>query len=125
MNMTDLEVDVFFGQWTGRVIDDVFKAFQALIELLLLLVYYSETKVDFIGLFKVRRHAHDLRESLFGVVEGSITIIQDTNAVPQFGLLERKLALINLTEYRDKPWDLSGDRAPAGTKCRLPAGCPS
>lgn len=88
MNMTDLKVDVFFGQWTGRIIDDVLEAFQALVELLLLLVYYSETEVDFIGLFKVGRHAHDLRESLFGMVERSITIIQDTNSVPQFGLLQ-------------------------------------
>lgn len=100
MNMTDLKVDVFFGQRTGRVVDNVLEAFQALVELLLLLVYYSETEVDFIGLFKVRRHAHDLRESLFGVVERSITIIQDTNAVPQFGFLGRVLLamITNLTK---------------------------
>jgi hypothetical protein len=94
MNMTDLKVDIFFSQRTGRVVDNVFEAFQALVELLLLLVYYSEAEVDFIGLFKVRRHAHDLRESLFGVVERSITIIQDTNAVPQFGFLDRALAML-------------------------------
>lgn len=60
---------------------------KTLAELLLLLVYYSETEVNFIGLFKLRRHAHDLREGFFGVVQGSIAVVQNTNTVPELGFL--------------------------------------
>lgn len=87
VNMTNLEVDVFLSQWTWRVIDDVFKALQALIELLLLFVYYSKAEVNFIGLFKVWGHAHDLRKGLLGMVKRPIAIIENANAVPQLGLL--------------------------------------
>lgn len=34
----------------------------------LLLIYDTKPKVDLIGFLKVRRHAHDLREGLLGMV---------------------------------------------------------
>jgi hypothetical protein len=46
-----------------------------LLKLLLLLVYDAETEVDLVCLFKVRLHAHDLREGILGVVEGAIAVI--------------------------------------------------
>lgn len=65
---------------------------QTVLELLLLFVDYAESKVDLIGLLKVWLHAHNLRESFFGMFQGSVTIIKDTNAIPQFGLLCNTLA---------------------------------
>ena len=84
--MTNLEPDVLLRQWSGRILDDVFKALmnvpeissrnglqddplrdsgvltylQTLHVLLLLLVDYTEPEVDFASLLKVRLHAHDL-----------------------------------------------------------------
>lgn len=55
--------------------------------LLLLLVYYAQSKVNLIGLFEVWFHAHDLGKGLFGVLEGAVTIVENANAVPQFWLL--------------------------------------
>lgn len=63
---------------------------KTLVELLLLLVYYAETEVNLVGLLKLGRHAHDLRKGLFGVVQGSIAIVQDTNTVPQLRFLDGK-----------------------------------
>jgi hypothetical protein len=106
--MADLEPDVLLGERARRVIHNVLEALQiekelaiqaprsrdqwltyikTLAEFLLLLVYYAQTEVDLIGLFKLRRHAHDLRKGLFGVVQGSIAIVQDTNTVPELGFL--------------------------------------
>ena len=48
---------------------------QTLIELLLLFVYYAETKVDLIRLFKGWLHSHDLREGLFGMLERSVPVV--------------------------------------------------
>ena len=42
---------------------------QALLEFLLLFVDYAESEVDLVCLFKIWLHAHDLRESLFGVFQ--------------------------------------------------------
>ena len=38
------------------------------IVLLLLLVDYAKAEVDLVGLLKVWRHSHNLREGLFGVL---------------------------------------------------------
>jgi hypothetical protein len=53
----------------------------------LLLVYDAQAKVDFVRFFEVRCHAHDLRKGLFGVFEGTISIVEDANAVPQLRFL--------------------------------------
>jgi hypothetical protein len=60
---------------------------QTLVELLLLFVNYAEAEINLVGLFEVRLHAHDLREGLFGMLERTITIVENTNAIPKFGLL--------------------------------------
>ena len=60
---------------------------QTLVELLLLLVYYTQAEVDFVCLLEVGLHAHNLGESLFGVLKGAIAVVQNTNAVPKFGFL--------------------------------------
>lgn len=55
---------------------------QALLVLLLLLVDDSQAEVDFIGLLKVWSHAHNLSESLLRMVQRTIAVIKDTNAIP-------------------------------------------
>jgi hypothetical protein len=50
--------------------------------LCLLLVYYTQSEVDFVGLLEVWGHSHDLRESFFGMFQRSIAIIQDAYSVP-------------------------------------------
>lgn len=61
---------------------------QTLVELLLLLIDYAEAEVDLVGLLKVGLHAHDLRKGLFGVLKRAISIIQDSNAIPELWFLE-------------------------------------
>ncbi len=65
---------------------------KTLLKLLLLFVYYTESEVDFIGLFKVRLHTHDLGESLFRMFQGTIAIVENTYAIPQL----RFLATVNV-----------------------------
>lgn len=60
---------------------------QALIELLLLLVYYTQAEVNLVCLLEVGLHAHDLGEGLLGVLEGAVAVVQDTNAVPKLRFL--------------------------------------
>lgn len=103
--MANLKPNVLLSERLGRIVDDVSEtlsrsAFQhppsCVIQktyvqtgsvFVLLLVDYAETEVNFVCLVKIRRHAHDLGEGLFGMIEGAITVVQDTNAIPQFGLL--------------------------------------
>jgi hypothetical protein len=65
----------------------VYTYVQTLIELLLLLIDYAKAKVDFVGLLKIWLHAHDLRECLFGMLKGSIAIVEDSYAIPKLGFL--------------------------------------
>lgn len=60
---------------------------QALGELLLLLVYNSQSEIDLICFFEPRLHSHDLGESLFCVLQATVSIIEDSYAIPQFGFL--------------------------------------
>ena len=60
---------------------------QALLKLLLLLVYYAEAEVNLVGFLKARVHAHDLGEGFFGVFERAIAIVKDADAIPELGFL--------------------------------------
>jgi hypothetical protein len=53
----------------------------------LLLVYYTEAKVDLISLFKVGLDLHDLGKGLFGIVVASIAIVENTDSIPKHGVL--------------------------------------
>jgi hypothetical protein len=67
-----------------------------LLVFLLLLVNYTEPEVDFVGLFEVRLHAHDLREGLFGMLKRSIAIVENANAIPKFRFLDNlSITMIN------------------------------
>jgi hypothetical protein len=61
--------------------------------LLLLLVDYTQSKIDLIRLFKVGLHLHDLGKRFFGVVQGTISVVEYADAIPQFGFLPRLLAV--------------------------------
>jgi hypothetical protein len=64
-----------------------------LLVLLLLLVNYTEAEVDFVGLFEVGLHAHDLRKRFFGMLERPIAIVEDANTVPKFRFLVNVLVV--------------------------------
>jgi hypothetical protein len=55
--------------------------------LLLLLVDYTQSEINFIGLLEVWLHAHDLRERFLGMLERTVAIIEYADAIPKFGLL--------------------------------------
>ena len=60
---------------------------QALLELLLLLVYYTEAEVYLVGFLEAWIHAHDLGEGFLGVFERAIAIVEDTDTIPELGFL--------------------------------------
>ena len=61
---------------------------ETLPEFLLLFIDDSQTKIDLVGLVKVRLHLHDLRESFFGVLQRPVTVIQNSDAIPKTRLLQ-------------------------------------
>jgi hypothetical protein len=65
---------------------------KTLLVLLLLLVNYTQAKVDFVGLFEIGLHTHDLRKRFFGMLKRSIAIIKNSNAIPKFWFLANLLA---------------------------------
>ena len=105
MNMPNLEPDVFFCQrsrWHGNNISKTLEKvsisvvgcpsfvvgyLKTLLVLLLLFVDYAETKVNLVGLLKIRLHPHDLRKGLFRMLQRPITIIQDSDTVPKLWFL--------------------------------------
>jgi hypothetical protein len=64
---------------------------KTLSELGLLLVYYSETEIDLVGLLEIRLDLHDLRESLLGIVVATIAIVENANSVPEHRILSYRL----------------------------------
>lgn len=60
---------------------------QTLIELLLLLVNYTQTEVDLVCFLKVGFHAHDLGECFLGMLQRAIAIVQNADAIPQLRFL--------------------------------------
>ena len=87
MNVSDLEPNVLLCERPRRILDNVLEALETLAVLLLLLVYYTQAEVDLVRLVEVGLHVHDLREGLFRMFEGAIAIVEDANAIPEFGLL--------------------------------------
>lgn len=66
---------------------------QALIELLLLLVDYAETEINLVCFLKTWLHGHDLGEGFFGVLKGSVPIVEYADPVPQLWFLQRQLLM--------------------------------
>lgn len=109
IHVSYLEPDINFGERFRRVVDNVIEALEQksanlkrsrgiamratctdlerLGVFVLLLVYYSESKIDLIRFVEGRVHSHDLAEGLLGVLETPISIVQDTDAVPKLRLL--------------------------------------
>lgn len=83
---------------------------ETLVVFLLLLVNYPETKVYLVCLFKIGLHAHDLREGLFCILEGAIAIVENADAIPQFGLLRVSIRReLYACRRVDKPLDHEDD----------------
>ena len=64
---------------------------ETLVEFLLLLVDYTEAKVDLVGLLKIGLQFHDLRKCFLGVLERTVPIVEDSYAIPKLGLLNALL----------------------------------
>ena len=111
MNVSDLEPDIFLVQRVWGIRHNISEALsgrsavlpkicahiaylQALLVFRLLFVDYAESEIDFVGFLEVGLHAHDLGKCLFCVFQGAISIVQDTNAIPQLGFLQTVLVFI-------------------------------
>ena len=100
----------------------------------LMLVDDSETEVDFIGLLKVCRrpvsawkhcaahgppltriHLENARKGLFGVVKGSVSIVEYANSIPQFRLLYHNELLTECCAQHSSPLDFGDDKEPVDT----------
>jgi hypothetical protein len=62
---------------------------QTFLKLVLLLVDYSQAKINLAGLFKLGSHSHDLRKGFLRMIDRTISIIENSNSVPQFWFLNR------------------------------------
>lgn len=96
-----------------------------MLKLLLLLIDYSESEVDLIGLFEIWLHPHDLGECLLGVLKRAISIIQDANAVPQLGLLDLVSPIDIKLDLCDLPSGLGDSTGLVDMQCKLLEDCPS
>ena len=94
---------------------------KTLLVLLLLFVDYAKPEVDLVGLLKVRRHLHHLREGLLGVFQRSVAIIQNAYSIPKLRFLSCNERQIRRIYSRSLPWDLEDDRGLADTRHRHPA----
>ena len=95
-------------------------------EFLLLLVYYAEAEVNFVGLFKAGLHAHHLGEGFFRMLKRTVAVVENANAVPKLWFLDNvrtKLSLVN--RACDLPWDQIDGRALAGRPSKPVASHPS
>lgn len=86
-DVPDLEPNVGVCEWTRWVTKDAVEAFEGVFVLRLLFVNYAEAEEDFVCLVKVFVHSKDGGESFLGMIERAVTIIEDTDAVPEFGIL--------------------------------------
>lgn len=84
-NRTYLEPDVWLGQWVWRVGQDVLEALQSRRKHALVLVDDAETEIDLVGLVEVGVQVQHTHEGLFSVLQGAVAVVQDPDAVPQFG----------------------------------------
>jgi hypothetical protein len=71
---------------------------------LLLLVNYTQTEVDLIGLFEIWLHSHHLGEGFFGMFQRPVAIVKDADAIPQFRFLRNSLVLIKQWLESNEPW---------------------
>jgi hypothetical protein len=60
---------------------------QALLILLLLFIDYTKSEVNFVCLLKIGFHPHHLRKGFFGMFQRSVSVIEDTDPIPQFRFL--------------------------------------
>lgn len=80
---TQLEPDVPLLQRGRGLGEDVPEALEGLRPLALVLVDDAESEVDLVGLFEVWVEFEDFCERFFSVVEGAVSVVEDTNSVPQ------------------------------------------
>ena len=113
MDVPDLEPDVRVGEGIWGTLKNLLEAAEALLVLATLLIDYTQPKEDFVGLVKVQIwkepdqlgctfvgerthtfvHPENRSKSFFGMIQGSVAIIEDTDTVPQLRIiLERDVS---------------------------------
>ena len=94
-----------------------------LLVLLLSLVDDAKTEVDFVGLVKIGGHGHDVGERLLGMVQRTIPIVKDTDAIPQARILNNRCKHLEVPSniYKNLPLGLVDGPTRSGTRYR-PAG---
>jgi hypothetical protein len=98
MNVANLGVNAARRQRFGGTVENIFKTLAlartvrftysyGFFEFLLLFVNDSESEVNFITFAIVGIDVQDVRKGLLGVVKGSISIVQQSDSVPDVRIL--------------------------------------
>lgn len=81
------------------------------------------------GLVEIWLHLHDLGERLFGVLQRSVTVIEDADPIPKPGVLLRARvstpAAVTSWTGGTLPSGSEGGSGPSDTRCMLAAARPS
>jgi hypothetical protein len=121
VNVAELEENVPRGQRTRGIFDNVFEALERVGVLALMLVNDTQSEIDFVCLFKVPVHFENAGEGLLGMLKGTVTVIQDANAVPKLWLLGVSVVMIHC----NKPLGSRDSGGPADRQCMPLADRPS
>lgn len=82
---SNLKPHVRLGQRVGRVRQNVLEAVKCAGQLTLVFVYNTKTEVDFVGLVEVGVQVQHSNKRLLGILQQTVTVIQNTDSVPQLG----------------------------------------
>ena len=107
VHVSDLEPDVRVGKGIWGTLKDLLEAAKTFLVFAALLIDYAQSKKDFIGLVEVQVckesnqsghicpteekhtlvHPEDRGEGFFGMIQGPVAIVKNTDAIPQFGII--------------------------------------
>jgi len=89
VNVSDLEPDIRVSEGTWRVAKNAIEAGQRVIILALLFVDDAESKENLVSFIEIFVHPQDGGESLLGVIQRTIAVIKDADAIPKLGVFFR------------------------------------
>lgn len=87
INVADLEPDVGMGEGARWISKNTIETGKRVFIFALLFVDDAETEEYFVSLVEVLVHTKDRRESLLGMVQGTISIVKYANSIPELWIL--------------------------------------